>query len=103
VGLEKIDHVLLPVSEGKIEGALLIFGPRIDIGAGFDQHAREFDVAVLRHRMQGSPAAMLLGVAIGSGIEQKFRYRAGAAGCCGVKGHIPRCVGGARIHLRSFC
>ena len=75
MGFEKIDHALLPVGEGEIERALLIFGPRIDIGAAFNQDAREFHVAVLRHRMQGSPAAVLLSVAIGSCIQQKFRHR----------------------------
>lgn len=87
---EKIDHVLLPVGEGKIERTLLIFSPCVDIGAGFDQNAREFDIAVLCGCVQGGPAAMLPGVAIGSGMQQKFRHREGAARCCGVKRHVPR-------------
>ncbi len=102
VGFEKIDHFLLPVCEGEVERTLLIIGPYVYIGAGFDKDAREFDVAVLRDCVQGSPAAVLLGVAIGSRIQQKFRHRVRAARRSGVKRHVPGYVGGARIHLCSF-
>ena len=102
MGFEKIDHVLLPVGEGEIERTLLIFGPCIDIGAGFDQNVREFDITVLCGCVQGGPAAMLPGVAIGSGIQEKFRHRDGAARRRGVKRHVPRYVSRARIYLRSF-
>ena len=44
---QKINHRLLPLGEREIERALLIVGTHADIGAGFDEHARELDISAL--------------------------------------------------------